>query len=315
MKLLNFGIYAALAVSALALAQPDRGQNNKVPAKRMKVRKVPVSHSRNGRTNNPGKVRKVPVPKVKKVRRNGPGINRFKKVNQRKRAVKKPVVQKKAVRKPALQKPRRFRKGERKQYKARRSNLKSIPAQLRKQKRRSRTNGNQATDDGYYYDQQYWYYPDYDTTGATPTYPDPNYVTEGPIYPTEQDGGSEDCAPLDPTVRVGFWDDVATVTNTLPELSANDIEGIQKEAMTKTYEQTGRFLMEDGGTASYEVKSHSLIVQEICPGQGSGQGSYYTSEDYYGAGRKKPTGRRRDGQAKRKMRRRNVKPGNGNKQG
>jgi len=38
MKLLNFGILAALAVSAMALGQPDWGQNNNAPGKRMRQR-------------------------------------------------------------------------------------------------------------------------------------------------------------------------------------------------------------------------------------------------------------------------------------
>jgi len=38
MKLLNFGILAALVVSAMALGQPDWGQNNNAPGKRMRQR-------------------------------------------------------------------------------------------------------------------------------------------------------------------------------------------------------------------------------------------------------------------------------------
>jgi len=298
MKLLNFGIFAAFAVSALALAQPDRGQNNKVSANRMKGRKMPVTHSKNGRKNGLKKFRKGPKPN--KVRRNKLEKKNPKKVNQRN----------------AVQKPKRFRKGQRKQYKARRPTLKSIPAKDRRQKRRSRT-GNQATDDGYYYDQQYWYYPDYayGTTGATPTYTYPNYITDSPIE-QEPDDSSENCVPVTPTVQVKIWDDVATY-QALPQLSAKDVEGIRKEAMTKTYGQTGRFLMEDGGTTSYEVKSHSLIVREICPGQGSDAVTDYNPEDYPQGrnGGKRAAKRRIGGKAKRRNRQRNGKQGQGNKQG
>jgi len=244
MKLLNFGILAALAVSAMALAQPDRGQNNNAPGRRMRQRKVPVGQVQNGRSGRGKKIRA-------KARRAGGRSNQDR------------------------QKPRRFKLGTRKHLSAKRASLRKIPAKVRKQRSRGR-NSNQARDQGYYYGSSYYYYTDY-ATGATPTgytyatYTDSPVGQSGPTEAPVTPGGVEDCFKVTPTIRVGYWDDVADFTESLSQMSGNDIKAIQKEGMTKTYGETGRFLMEDGGTTSYETKSHSLIVSEICPGQGSGR--------------------------------------------
>jgi len=209
MKLLNFGILAALAVSAMALAQPDRGQGNKAP-RRMKLGKAHGGRSQNGR------------------RGQGSPRGRSKEV-------------------------KRFRKGSRKRFSARRANFRSIPAKARKQQRRRRNGGNQAKNQGYYYDRVYYYYDQYE-------------------YATTAETTDEDCFKVNPNVRVGFSDDVASVTKALSQLSASDVEAIQQEAMMKTNGQFGRFKMEDGGSTSYEVKNDSLFVREVCPGQGSVKG-------------------------------------------
>ena len=204
---------------------------------------------------------------------------------------------------------KRFRIGTRKRFSARRDSIKTPWSTPWSRRRRppgfrspkvgppneQETGPFPGSKDYYYYDQY-----EYATTAET-----------------EQEPGSssKDCVPINPTVRVGYWDDVASVTKAVPQLSANDAKAIQQEAMTKKYGQTGRFLMEDGGTTSYEVKSHSLIVREICPGQGSDAVTDYTPEDYVPEeyvperrnGGKRAAKRRIGGKTKRRNRQQSIR--------
>ena len=120
--------------------------------------------------------------------------------------------------------------------------------------------GKDYCDDGYFYDGYFYYYEDPGTGKIDSKEP----IEQEPFDTTQ---GSEDCRPL--SLQVGFWDETEKVLRTISWLNPNDVKKIQNEAMTKTYGQKGRFRMENGGTVSYETKSHSLIVKEMCDGNAS----------------------------------------------
>jgi len=259
MKLLSYGLLAVLGFSAWAASPQKPGTNLARQQNRHgKGRVMPGGKGRKIGKKQPKKqgrrvknVSKKPSRKPKAVQRSG-------RLGQIKRG-KKQGKQRNLIRNRKLGKPQRPRRNKA---------TKKVREERRKAARNGRArNGrtlkkNGRTGQGYYQNDYYYYYDDPSQGAANPAatgfyYPD-DYVN----YPIV-DGGSENCVPA--STRIEYWDKPDEAMRAITGLTQEDAALLLKDVKALTYGNTSKFLMRNGGTVSYTSKSHSLIVNEVCP--------------------------------------------------
>jgi len=254
MKLLSYGLLAVMAFSAWADNRPKRRGTKLAPNQQNRPGK--------GRVMGPGKKSKIRGKKMVRTQGNrrpnkSKAVQRFGRLGQIKPGKKQ--RQRNLIRNRKLGKPQRPRRNKA---------TKKVREERRKAARNGRArNGrtlkkNGRTGQGYYQNDYYYYYDDPSQGAANPAatgYYDQDLYNNYPIV----DGGSENCVPA--STRIEYWDKPDEAMRAITGLTQEDAALLLKDVKALTYGNTSKFLMRNGGTVSYTSKSHSLIVNEVCP--------------------------------------------------